>query len=189
MTPEAEQAARRDAYLATLDEIQRARFLYLERLEPWHVSEDLICADCGSKLVLRLGRYGRFYGCEKYQETGCKGGVSARHDGTPKGWPGDAATRRARFHLVRRLEAATLAHVENMPPLEEDVATFRKEVRAAIARFLDKPEDFSIGELTREECERVLEAWDGIVNAGHGRTLELLRILFDPQTDYDPEWP
>jgi ssDNA-binding Zn-finger/Zn-ribbon topoisomerase 1 len=60
-------------------------------------SRILKCADCQSPLVLREGRHGVFYGCEKYEETGCKGSHSCRQkDAKPYGIPGNAETRAAR---------------------------------------------------------------------------------------------
>lgn len=176
MTPEQE---RRNTYLATLDEVQRDRFLYLERTPPAHV-EHLVCADCGSKLVLQVGRYGRFYGCEKYRETGCKGGVSAFADGRPKGWPGNAATRAARKQLVEKFEALS-PNFEHLPP--EEVLELRQTVRRRMVAFLGKSEPVSIGELTQEECERVIQAWDVTIHPPGGRRGHLLHILFEPDDD------
>lgn len=174
MSSEVKQPAHRNAYLATLDENQRARFLYLERTPPARVADNLVCADCGSKLVLRLGRYGRFYGCEKYQETGCKGGISAHHDGTPKGWPGNAATRAARKQLVKKFEALS-PHLCAHP---EEALELYQTVRCRMIAFLGKSEPVGIGELTQEECERVILAWDIAIHL-EGRTGHLLALLFD----------
>lgn len=157
----------------------------LETWKPPFVS-DLICADCGAKLVLSLGKFGRFYGCEKYRETGCKGGVSAHDNGIPKGWPGNAATRAARKKLVEKLEelASYKPDVTEFSPSDD----LPENVRHNLAEFLGKEENFSIGELTQEECERALTAWECVLHPD-GREGHLLRVLFDPQTDYDPEWP
>lgn len=177
MTPEQE---RRNAYLATLDEVQRDRFLYLERTQPTHVAEHLVCADCGSKLVLRIGRYGRFYGCEKYTETGCKGGISAFPDGRPKGWPGNAATRAARKQLVEKFEALSPNFEYDAP---EEVLELQRTVRHRMLTFLGKSEPVSIGELTQEECERVIAAWEIAIHPPEGRVGHLLNILFELDDD------
>lgn len=176
MTPE--EQTRRDTYLASLTVEQKTRFLSLETWKPPFVSDDLVCADCGAKLILSLGKFGRFYGCEKYPETGCKGGVSAHDNGLPKGWPGDAATRAARKKLVEKLE--------ELSSYQPDVTEFTPaddllhQVRRNLAGFLGKGIDFSIGKLTREECERALMAWECVLQPD-GRQGQLLRVIFDPE--------
>lgn len=55
---------------------------------------DLICPDCGASLVLR-STSSVFYGCSAYPQ--CKSTHPARADGSPKGTPGNAATRKARI--------------------------------------------------------------------------------------------
>lgn len=60
----------------------------------------LLCADCGNKLELRESpKFGPFYGCSSYPS--CKGSLSANPDGSPKGSPADAATKKARVDLHR----------------------------------------------------------------------------------------
>lgn len=57
----------------------------------------LQCPDCGARLVLKDGKYGIFYGCEKYQETGCKGSHNCnKTTAQPLGIPADTETRKAR---------------------------------------------------------------------------------------------
>lgn len=58
----------------------------LHQTEP-EVVADLTCPDCGVPMVLRLGTYGRFYGCANWENTKCPGTVSAHDDGTPYGLP------------------------------------------------------------------------------------------------------
>lgn len=43
---------------------------------------------------LRPGRFGQFYACINYPD--CSGAHGAHPDGSPKGFPGNAATRKAR---------------------------------------------------------------------------------------------
>ena len=33
------------------------------------------CPECGARLVLKPSRFGWFFGCEKWKETGCEGSV------------------------------------------------------------------------------------------------------------------
>lgn len=58
---------------------------------------DLECGDCGAKMVLRKShKYNTpFYGCSRYPD--CDGKHGARADGSPKGIPGNKATRVARI--------------------------------------------------------------------------------------------
>lgn len=76
---------------------------WLRRQEP-RVVADLKCPDCGAAMQLRVGRFGRFYGCSQYQETGCKGSVTAREDGTPAGIPGTARVRALRHQIMQLMD-------------------------------------------------------------------------------------
>lgn len=58
------------------------------------VRYDLVCADCGSPMVLREGKFGLFYGCVKF--PACKGSLTAKKDGSPLGTPADKNTRKSR---------------------------------------------------------------------------------------------
>ncbi len=51
----------------------------------------LDCPECEGKLVLRLSRYGLFYGCSNYPI--CKAAHGAHPDGKPLGVPANAETR------------------------------------------------------------------------------------------------
>lgn len=55
---------------------------------------DLVCPECGKKLILKDGKFGIFYGCETWHETGCKGAHNCHKDtAEPHGRPADQATR------------------------------------------------------------------------------------------------
>jgi ssDNA-binding Zn-finger/Zn-ribbon topoisomerase 1 len=58
----------------------------------------LICPDCGAKLLWKVSRFGDFYGCEKWVETGCKGSIGV-HYGTkePLGIPAPKHVRELRI--------------------------------------------------------------------------------------------
>jgi len=56
---------------------------------------DLICGDCGSKMILRESPRGLFYGCSTYPV--CMSIHGAHPDGKPKGTPGNRATKKARI--------------------------------------------------------------------------------------------
>jgi len=57
--------------------------------------KDLVCPDCTAVMRLRRSRFGPFYGCSRWPD--CEGTHGAHDDGSPKGVPGDAATRQARI--------------------------------------------------------------------------------------------
>lgn len=64
------------------------------------------CPDCNGSMHLMEGRYGRFYGCDRYE---CQGTLGARLDGTvrpPQGTPEQQeARRRARLAVARVCQA------------------------------------------------------------------------------------
>lgn len=55
----------------------------------------LTCPECGAVMTLKDSRYGKFYGCVRWPNCDCTHG--AHEDGSPKGVPGDKATRQARI--------------------------------------------------------------------------------------------
>lgn len=57
----------------------------------------LVCPDCGAPMVLKPSRYGQFYGCSRWSDTGCRGSHGAHPDGRPMGTPANAETKRARI--------------------------------------------------------------------------------------------
>jgi ssDNA-binding Zn-finger/Zn-ribbon topoisomerase 1 len=65
--------------------LQKRRMDELKAQTPENVRTDLRCPDCGGLLVLRVGRYGRFYGCPKFPK--CWGSWSSDDNGNPVGQP------------------------------------------------------------------------------------------------------
>jgi hypothetical protein len=57
----------------------------------------LACPECGCPMALRPSRFGPFYGCTAWRQTGCRGSHGAHPDGRPLGIPADAATKAARI--------------------------------------------------------------------------------------------
>lgn len=160
LTPE------RQAYLQNLTAEERQRYEHLWKTRPSDVRTDLVCADCKAPLALRLGRYGRFYGCVMFPETGCRGGVSADETGRPKGWPGDATTRAARRRVVRHFEQLAGRHAHIMDVDDADPPGWptqpSEEYHDAVRRVCralgkDPAQGLRIGELSLEECLRVLD--------------------------------
>lgn len=69
----------------------------------------LSCPDCGAPMRLKVGRFGRFYGCSTWKKTGCRGAVSAHEDGTPLGpaVPTGSAAKERRRKMMRRKNPPT----------------------------------------------------------------------------------
>lgn len=55
----------------------------------------LTCPDCGSEMVLRNSRFGKFYGCSTY--PACKAAHGAHPNGKPLGIPADKETKQWRI--------------------------------------------------------------------------------------------
>lgn len=54
---------------------------------------DLPCPDCGAVMILKDGRFGKYFGCIR---IGCDGSHSATEEGFPLGIPGNRETRKWR---------------------------------------------------------------------------------------------
>lgn len=108
---------------------------------------DLVCPDCGEPLVLKAGRFGRFYGCHAYEETGCKGSHSAHEDGAPKGTPANAMVRKLRARVMKLIE-------------EWDDPTRRVLGDDAYVDFRPFPEmpEGPVSRWGRDECNTALKA-------------------------------
>lgn len=123
-----------------------------------HWRRDLKCPDCGDKLVLKDGKYGIFYGCVKWNETGCKGAHNC-HKGTaePLGIPADSETRAAR----------KVAH-EVFDSLWKDKGLGRMSRKAAY-EWMQKnlglyEDDAHIAKLDKDGCEKLIKAVERFVN-------------------------
>lgn len=46
--------------------------------------EKFLCPLCGSEMVLRKGKYGYFYGCNKWRKTGCQAAANSNRQWTKK---------------------------------------------------------------------------------------------------------
>lgn len=108
------------------------------------------CGECGSEMALRLGRFGRFWGCARFPE--CKG-VHGAHQktGAPLGIPADAETRAARRRAHAWLDALWETGLLTRPAayrwMREAMRLSKEE--AHIARF------------TVEQCDRLVELCRG----------------------------
>lgn len=66
------------------------------RNEPFQ-TEEPYCPACKEAMILKTGKYGRFWGCPNYPD--CTYNVGAHPDGRPLGIPGDKETRQLRSKL------------------------------------------------------------------------------------------
>lgn len=111
------------------------------------MQRDLSCPECGSLMQLKPSRFGLFYGCSRWRETGCKGSHGAHADGTPLGIPADEATKRARMR----------AHAV-FNRLYEDGLMTRSEAYGWLQRNMQlSAEEAHIGRFTEEQCRRLIE--------------------------------
>jgi len=132
--------------------------------------DDLVCAECGAKMVLRESKYGPFYGCTQYPQ--CKGAHGAHPDGKPKGKPGTAATKKA------RIEAHALFDRIWKEKLVKNRGAAYKWMQKALG--LSKSQAH-IGEFSTEQCRQLMKAvYDDYPKIRSGRYTAL---LVDPLGD------
>lgn len=133
----------------------------LSQKRPACVRFDLVCPDCGSLMRLRLSRFGRFYGCTKWAETKCGSALSAKDDGTPKGFPVKKHVRKLRREVLDLL-AQHFPHPEGQQALSSsDQANWvqtasdrRKAATSALTEMLGFP--FAVGQLDEANCRKVI---------------------------------
>lgn len=107
---------------------QAANYNHLAERRPHGERIDLVCPDCGAAMRLRLGRFGRFYGCVEFQRTSCRGSHGADVDGNPLGFPVNQEGRKAR-------QEALLAFQEfKSRTSPEDVRRIRLEMERIAGR-------------------------------------------------------
>lgn len=116
----------------------------LQRITKLH---DLDCPKCDGKLMLRNSRYGLFWGCSNYKETGCKAAHGAHPDGTPLGIPADDRTKQARIE----------AHAEFDKLWKDGPLTRGGAYRWMQAAMHMREEEAHIGRFTYEQCELLKE--------------------------------
>lgn len=105
----------------------------------------LICPECGSDMVLRSSRFGKFFGCIKYPD--CSGTHSADVDGNPLGVPGDSVTKDARKRLHRQFDK--LWKLDQMS---------RFDAYQWLAKVMEmSPEEAHIGRFNIDQCHFVME--------------------------------
>jgi hypothetical protein len=74
---------------------------------PVAVFESGPCPDCGAKMHLKVGRYGRYYRCSRYKRHACGGACSAQLNGQYTGKPVPSSLRKLRRQIVLLKELRT----------------------------------------------------------------------------------
>jgi len=124
----------------------------------------LNCIDCGAALVLKRGRFGIFYGCTQFRETGCEVTQNChQNDAKPYGRPASAKTKAARKEVREWVERLlTEKHYPTLPSvyswLREELGTQDKEFRLsyfdeATCKRVTAAVKHKLGELTRFDRE------------------------------------
>ena len=113
---------------------------------------DLKCADCGSNLVLKDGKYGIFYGCVKFRDTGCKGAHNCnKTTSEPLGFPADTETRKARREAHEVFDALWKSQKLNNMSRQAAYQWMQKNLKLA-------EDDAHIAKLDKAGCEKLIAA-------------------------------
>lgn len=113
----------------------------------WYERHDhkLECPECGGPMRLRSGKYGPWYGCERY--PACNGSHGAHADGTPLCTPARKDTKRARI----------AAHT-SFDRLWKSGAMSRTAAYRWMRRAMKMTkEEAHIGNMDFEQCVRLME--------------------------------
>lgn len=111
---------------------------------------DLICPECGQPMTLGQSKYGLFYGCLRYPD--CRATLSAHPDSSPRGVPGDKATRLARIRAHRVFDRLWTTDGVRPPLLS------RREAYAWLQIEMGLLNKQGIGHLDAAGCERLIQA-------------------------------
>jgi ssDNA-binding Zn-finger/Zn-ribbon topoisomerase 1 len=105
----------------------------------------LVCPDCGARMLLKMGRYGVFYGCVEYPRCSCAHGCHT--NGKPFGIPVDKETRQARTEAHQAFDWVWRERLMR-----------RSEAYAWLCKIMDLAEDEGhIGMFTKEQCEKLIQ--------------------------------
>jgi len=121
----------------------------LDSCPPEHPGErsDLKCGECQAPMVLLKGAKFKnmFYGCSRYPD--CKSSHGAHADGTPKGIPGNKATRLARI----------FAHTVFDQIWKQRLVKHRGAAYAWMRQVMGLSKSQAhIAALTKEQCEQLI---------------------------------
>lgn len=129
---------------------------------------DIGCPECGANMILKKSRYGYFYGCQEFPETGCRGSVGARLDGTPIAMPISANEKEARVNAI-----------ENFERLWKSGKMERQDAFVWLCTKMQcKRSEAHIARFTIQQCEALINFVE----------LELQGWKYKYETSYDPEY-
>jgi len=132
----------------------------------------LTCPDCGSRLVLRTGKYGPFWGCIRYPD--CGGGHSAHRDGTPMGVPASAETRKLRVEVHNLFDQLWRGPKRQMT---------RSQAYRLLALLLNVgPAKAHISQLTSQQCRALIPQLRELLEPLTGKPF-FPRLCKDPDTE------
>jgi len=121
-------------------------------------SRKLKCADCGSKLVLKDGKYGIFYGCVKFRETGCPGAHNCnKTTAEPLGFPANSETRKLRREAHEVFDKLWQAHGLKKISRQQAYEWMQKHLKLS-------EEDAHIAKLDKVGCEKLIQTVDRFLN-------------------------
>lgn len=108
-------------------------------------NEKVICAECGSEMVLRDSKYGKFYGCSRFPV--CRGAHGAHPNGKPLGTP---ATRKTK---MLRMQAHSVFDC-----WWKQLGLKKNEAYKQLSRIMDLPrKEAHIGMFDAEQCRHLIE--------------------------------
>jgi len=113
--------------------------------------DKLVCPDCGADMVLREGKYGRFYGCIHYPQ--CEGAHGIHQTtGELLGIPANKETRKMRIKTHKAFDELW----KNAP--KEEQRNRRKEAYELLRRHMKMTKnECHIGNFTIEQCTEVIK--------------------------------
>ena len=110
----------------------------------------MICPECGADMILKKGKYNKFYGCVQWPE--CTGSHGAHADGTPLGIPANKETKAWRIK----------AHDAFDRLWKQDGMRRKKAYRKLAMSMGLAEEDCHIGRFNIEQCEEVIKVCNNL---------------------------
>lgn len=109
---------------------------------------DVICPECGEKMVLRNSRYGWFYGCSAFPK--CRAAHGAHPNGEPLGIPADSKTKNWRVKAHNEFDKLWKG---------QDAPMIRSEAYRWMIDTLAIPKDDAhIAKFSAEQCQTLIAA-------------------------------
>jgi ssDNA-binding Zn-finger/Zn-ribbon topoisomerase 1 len=115
------------------------------------MKDKLVCPDCGADMILKDGKYGKFYGCERY--PACEAAHGAHQEThKPLGIPADKKTRAMRIKAHKKFDKLW----KKIP--EKHRSNRRKWAYHWLSQQMGMTkEECHIGRFSIEQCQHVIE--------------------------------